>query len=38
MADIATHLGFQDPANFHKYFLKHVGTTPGAFRKAVRGR
>ncbi|MCV0397486.1 MAG: helix-turn-helix domain-containing protein [Rhizobiaceae bacterium] len=35
---IAYGLGFQDPAYFNRFFRKHVGTTPGAFREAERAR
>jgi AraC family transcriptional regulator, transcriptional activator of pobA len=33
MADIAGQLNFTDPANFGKFFKKHTGLTPMAFRK-----
>ncbi|GAA2803354.1 helix-turn-helix domain-containing protein [Kitasatospora paracochleata] len=36
-ARIADHLGFADAANFAKYFHQRTGTTPIAFRTAVRG-
>ncbi|WP_225725817.1 MULTISPECIES: helix-turn-helix domain-containing protein [unclassified Nocardia] len=32
VARIAAHLGFDDPANFSKYFQQRTGTTPAAFR------
>lgn len=32
--EIAYTTGFDDPANFFKYFKKHVGTSPETFRKA----
>ncbi|MFZ1411946.1 MAG: AraC family transcriptional regulator [Micropruina sp.] len=38
VADVAVQLGFPDPANFHKFFLRQVGLTPGAFRTATRIR
>lgn len=38
VADIAIQLGFPDAANFHKFFLRHAGLTPGAFRRAARIR
>lgn len=31
--EIAYELGFKDPAYFNRYFLKHAGVTPTAFRK-----
>ncbi|MGZ5189376.1 MAG: helix-turn-helix domain-containing protein [Flavisolibacter sp.] len=34
MAQIAWQLNFSDPANFGKFFKRHVGTTPLEFRKA----
>ncbi|MFI9787783.1 helix-turn-helix domain-containing protein [Kitasatospora sp. NPDC051984] len=36
-ARIADHLGFADAANFAKFFHQRTGTTPIAFRTAVRG-
>ncbi len=33
IAEITYQLNFSDPANFGKFFKKHVGTTPMAFRK-----
>ncbi|RAJ41774.1 AraC-like DNA-binding protein [Kitasatospora sp. SolWspMP-SS2h] len=36
-ARIADHLGFADAANFAKFFHQRTGTTPTAFRAAVRG-
>lgn len=33
MAEIAYQLNFSDPANFGKFFKKHAGQTPMAFRK-----
>lgn len=35
---IAFSLGFQDPAYFNRFFRKHAGVTPGAFREAERAR
>ncbi|MEU4650252.1 helix-turn-helix domain-containing protein [Nocardia fluminea] len=35
-ARIAEYLGFDDPANFAKYFLHRTGTTPADFRAHVR--
>jgi AraC-like DNA-binding protein len=34
IAEIAYQLNFSDPANFGKFFKKHVGQTPLEFRKA----
>ncbi|GAA0724803.1 helix-turn-helix domain-containing protein [Aquimarina litoralis] len=34
--EIAYTSGFDDPANFFKYFKKHVGTSPEIFRKSHR--
>lgn len=36
VAAIARRLGFSEPTNFGKFFLRHAGTTPGAFRHAHR--
>ncbi len=36
VAAIAARLGFDDPANFSKYFRHRVGIAPGAFRDAQR--
>ncbi|MFD4504239.1 helix-turn-helix domain-containing protein [Streptomyces sp. NPDC058457] len=33
VAVIARHLGFSEPTNFGKFFTRHTGTTPGAFRR-----
>ncbi|MFF2514437.1 helix-turn-helix domain-containing protein [Streptomyces sp. NPDC058086] len=30
---IARRLGFSEPTNFGKFFTRHTGTTPGAFRR-----
>jgi AraC family transcriptional activator of pobA len=35
---IAYELGFEDPAYFWRFFRKHTGLTPAAFRKAQRAR
>lgn len=34
--EIAYELGFSDDSNFYKFFLKHTGLTPLAFRKKYR--
>jgi AraC-like DNA-binding protein len=34
-AQIATNLGFTSATNFTKFFRRHTGSTPGAFREAV---
>ncbi|MER6987629.1 AraC family transcriptional regulator [Saccharopolyspora hirsuta] len=36
-ADIARHLGFTSPGDFSKFFRKHDGRTPLAFRAEARG-
>ncbi|GAA2274292.1 hypothetical protein GCM10010145_52200 [Streptomyces ruber] len=36
-ADVARHLGFTDPSDFSKFFRRHDGRTPLAFRSAARG-
>lgn len=36
VAAIAARLGFDDPANFSKYFKHRAGVAPGAFRDAQR--
>lgn len=33
VADIASDLGFRDPAYFSKFFASQVGDTPSSFRK-----
>ncbi|MER6077408.1 AraC family transcriptional regulator [Streptomyces sp. NPDC001833] len=33
VAVIARRLGFSEPTNFGKFFTRHTGTTPGAFRR-----
>ncbi|MEV6315405.1 AraC family transcriptional regulator [Streptomyces sp. NPDC051776] len=37
-ARIAAQLGFSSATNFGKYFHKHTGRTPAAFRDSARGR
>ncbi|MFC4905726.1 helix-turn-helix domain-containing protein [Actinomadura gamaensis] len=37
-ARAAARLGFDDAANFAKFFERHAGTTPGAFRAEAAGR
>jgi AraC-like DNA-binding protein len=34
-AQIATYLGFTSATNFTKFFRRHTGSTPGAFREAL---
>lgn len=36
VADVAARLGFDDPANFSKYFTQRVGRTPAEFRRSAR--
>ena len=36
-AQIATQLGFSSATNFSKFFRQRTGTSPLAFRHAVRG-
>lgn len=33
IAAISTQLGFREPTNFSKYFKKHLGLSPKAFRE-----
>ncbi|MFI1035242.1 helix-turn-helix domain-containing protein [Streptomyces sp. NPDC020951] len=33
VSTIARHLGFPESTNFGKFFTRHTGTTPGAFRE-----
>ncbi|MER5493458.1 AraC family transcriptional regulator [Streptomyces sp. NPDC002490] len=37
VSGIARQLGFSEATNFGTYFVRHTGTTPGAFRRAQRG-
>ncbi|MFI8233982.1 AraC family transcriptional regulator [Streptomyces sp. NPDC085900] len=37
VATIARRLGFVEPTNFGKFFTRHTGMTPGAFRQAHQG-
>jgi AraC-like DNA-binding protein len=30
---ISNHLGFSDPAHFQRFFKKHLGEPPGAYRR-----
>ena len=38
VATIARRLGFPEPTNFGKFFTRHTGVTPGAFRQTHQGR
>ncbi|MFE2062299.1 helix-turn-helix domain-containing protein [Streptomyces sp. NPDC059467] len=38
VATVARRLGFSEPTNFGKFFLRLTGTTPGAFRRTQQGR
>ncbi|MEU2539506.1 helix-turn-helix domain-containing protein [Streptomyces iakyrus] len=38
VATIARRLGFPEPTNFGKFFTRHTGVTPGAFRLAHQAR
>ncbi|MEU2338766.1 AraC family transcriptional regulator [Streptomyces sp. NPDC006654] len=38
VATIARRLGFPEPTNFSKFFTRHTGVTPGAFRQAHQGQ
>ncbi|WP_327699950.1 AraC family transcriptional regulator [Streptomyces sp. NBC_00459] len=38
VATIARRLGFPEATNFGKFFTRHTGVTPGAFRQAHRSR
>ncbi|HEY3387475.1 MAG TPA: AraC family transcriptional regulator, partial [Saprospiraceae bacterium] len=35
IAEIAFQLNFSDPANFGKFFKRHIGQTPVAYRKSL---
>lgn len=37
VATVARRLGFVEPTNFGKFFTRHSGMTPGAFRQAHQG-
>lgn len=37
VARIARRLGFSEPTNFGKFFVRHTGTTPGDFRRTHQG-
>ncbi|MCD9877915.1 helix-turn-helix domain-containing protein [Streptomyces guryensis] len=37
VATIARRLGFVEPTNFGKFFTRHTGMTPGAFRQTQQG-
>jgi AraC-like DNA-binding protein len=36
VGEIAEGLGFEETTNLVKYFKRHTGVTPGAFREAVQ--
>jgi AraC-like DNA-binding protein len=36
LADIATEVGFGSVSRFHAVFREHTGTSPAAFRRALR--
>lgn len=38
VAEVSHALGFSDPAYFNRFFVKRVGTPPGAFRAGAAGR
>ena len=35
-SEIATDLGFSEPTNFHKFFIRHAGMRPSQFRSGYR--
>lgn len=35
IAEVALQLGYEDPAYFSKFFTRHIGDTPSAYRAAV---
>lgn len=35
VADVGYALGFADPAYFNRFFTRHAGLSPGAFRKGI---
>ncbi|GGM96711.1 AraC family transcriptional regulator [Streptomyces fuscichromogenes] len=37
VATVARRLGFVEPTNFGKFFTRHTGVTPGAFRRTHQG-
>lgn len=37
ISEIASHLGFEDPSYFYRYFKRYTGTTPNSFRKSRGG-
>jgi AraC family transcriptional activator of pobA len=36
VAEVGYALGFTDPAYFSRFFARHVGVSPAAFRKGAR--
>ncbi len=38
VCEVAYELGYDDPLYFHRVFKKHVGVTPGDYRKIMRNR
>ena len=37
VATVARRLGFAEPTDFGKFFTRHTGLTPGAFRTTHQG-